>query len=211
MTDGSVPVVPLGEDRADEAAALIARAFQDDPWAVHSCPDPGERARWLSWVFRPNAWQGCLFGELLGTAGRLDGVAAAIGPDEGAPTDEQLARFGYERGREVVGVETWDRIMAAAREAYRPADAVLRRAVPEPHWYLDVLAVEPARQGSGIGSHLLRAVHARVDDDGIPVVLLTYQPKSLALYRRHRYVVVCGEEAPASRPQWWGLRRNPGA
>ena len=208
-SDRHIQVVPLGEDRADEAAALMARAFKDDPWAVHSCPDPGERTRWLPWVFRPNAWQGCLFGELRGTAGRLDGVAAAVSPTGGEFTEEDLARFAYGHGREAIGAEAWDRIMAPARAAYRPAAAVLHQAVPEPHWYLDVIAVEADQQGRGIGSALLEAIHARVDAGNVPILLLTYQPKSLSLYRRHGYRIVCEGTAPGCGPRWWGMRRDP--
>jgi GNAT superfamily N-acetyltransferase len=209
VSDGSASIVPLRDDRADEVAALMGRAFQDDPWAVFSCPDPDERARWLPWVFRPTPWQACLCGVLLGTAGRLDGVVAAVSPSGGEFTADQLDQFGYGAGRAALGAETWDRIMAGARAAYRPLDAALKQAVTEPHWYLDTLAVDPARQGHGIGSRLLAAVHARADADGVPVVLATFQPKTLTLYRRHGYVMIGGEEAPAGRPSWWGLRRNP--
>ncbi len=93
-----LPVVPLGEDRGDEVAALMGRAFQDDPLFVYACPDPGDRARWLPWVFRWSTWKGFLFGQTLGTAGRLDGVVAAIAPGGGEFTEEDLARFGYRRG-----------------------------------------------------------------------------------------------------------------
>jgi hypothetical protein len=70
-SDRRIQVVPLGEDRGDEVAALMGRAFQDDPLFVHACPDPGDRARWLPWMFRWSAWKGFLFGQTLGTAGRL--------------------------------------------------------------------------------------------------------------------------------------------
>jgi GNAT superfamily N-acetyltransferase len=66
-----------------------------------------------------------------------------------------------------------------------------------PHWYLDVIAVEPARQGAGIGGSLLGAVGARADADGVPVVLLTYRERNLAFYRRHGYAVVCDGVVPA--------------
>jgi ribosomal protein S18 acetylase RimI-like enzyme len=83
--------------------------------------------------------------------------------------------------------------------------------VPEPHWYLDVIAVEPARQGRGIGGTLLRAVSARADADGTPVVLLNYQPTNLPLYQRNGYEVVCHGAAPGSGLPWWGMRRDPGS
>ena len=46
-------------------------------------------------------------------------------------------------------------------------------------------------QGQGIGSRLLDVVSGQADADRLPVVLLTYQPGNLALYRRHGYAAVC--------------------
>jgi hypothetical protein len=54
-------------------------------------------------------------------------------------------------------------------------------------------------------------IHAHSDADGLPITVFTFQPKNLPLYRRHGYVVICGEAAPVGLPPWWGLRRNPGA
>jgi ribosomal protein S18 acetylase RimI-like enzyme len=210
-SDRLIEVVPLGEDRGDDVAALMGRSFQSDPLFVHACPDPSERARWLPWLFRWSTWKGLLFGQILGTAGRLDGVVATIGPGGGEFTEEQLARFGYEQGREAVGAAVWDRSVAVVNDAFEPADTALHRAVPEPHWYLDVIAVDPAQQGRGIGGTLLRAVSARADADGMPVVLLTYQPTNLPLYQRHGYEVVCQGTAPGSGLPWWGMRRDPGS
>jgi ribosomal protein S18 acetylase RimI-like enzyme len=208
-SDRRIQVVPLGEDRGDEVAALMGRALQDDPLFVHACPDPGDRGRWLPWMFRWSAWKGFLFGQTLGTAGRLAGVVATIGPGGGEFTEEDLARFGYRRGREAVGAEVWDRAIERVNAAFDPADVALHRAVSEPHWYLDVIAVDPAQQGRGIGGALLRAVHARAAADGAPTVLLTHQPTNLPIYDRHGYVVVC-QRTTRSGPRWWGLRRNPG-
>src|SRR5918997_1577861 len=88
----------LGEERGSEVAALMGRAFQDDPLFAHACPDPGERARWLPWLFRWSIWKGFLFGQILGTEAPLGGVMALIGPGAGDFTEEDLARFGYGRG-----------------------------------------------------------------------------------------------------------------
>jgi ribosomal protein S18 acetylase RimI-like enzyme len=208
--DPAVRIVSLGEEQGDDVAALMGRAFQDDPLVVHACPDSGDRARWLPWMWRWSTWKGFLFGQTLGTAGRLDGVVAMIAPAAGEFTDEDLARFGYLRGRDSVGAAVWDRAIDRMNPAFDPADAALHRAVPEPHWYLDVIAVDPVAQGRGVGGALLRAASARADADGVPIVLLTFQPKNLAFYTRYGYAIVCEGASPQNGPQWWGLRRNPG-
>jgi len=205
----SVPVVQLGEERSEEVAGVIARAFQNDPLCVHACPEPTERALWLRYGFRMGMWMGFRFGQVLGPAGRLDGVVVMVAPDAGSLTEDDMADLGYRRGRELVGAALWDRSRTAVLAQLAAAEAVLDRAVPEPHWYLDAIAVEPERQGRGIGSALLDAVHDRIAVAGVPIVLLTYQPKNLALYQRHGYGIVCEGMAPGSGPRWWGMRRDP--
>jgi GNAT superfamily N-acetyltransferase len=205
-----MPLEALGEERGDEVAAIMGRAFQDDPLFALACPDPGERACWLPWLFRWSTWKGVLFGQILGSEEPLGGVMALIGPGGGDFTEEDLARFGYGRGREVVGAQVWDRALAVVNAAFEPLDAALHHAVPAPHWYLDVIAVEPTRQSRGIGSRLLQAAAARADADGVPIVLLTYQPKSLPLYQRHGYAVVCEGAVAGSEVRGWCMRSPDG-
>jgi ribosomal protein S18 acetylase RimI-like enzyme len=204
-----IQVAPLTEERGAEVVALMGRAFQRDPLFMHACPDPDDRARWLPWLFRWSVWKGFLYGKTLGTIGRLDGVAAILGPGDRQFTEEDLERFAYGRGREVVGARVWDRATAAVNAAFSPADDALHRAVSEPHWYLDVVAVDPVFQGRGVGGALLRAAHARSDADEAPIVLLTFQPRNIGLYQRHGYVTVCEGMAPDGGPPWWGMRRDP--
>lgn len=201
-----IRIVPLGEERVDEAAALLTRAFIDDPLFISACPDRKLRARWLPLSFRWSIWHGLLFGEALGTEGRLDGVAAVFGP--GAMTAEQLERSGYGVLR---GADS-DRMAAAESRLdaiFHPLHARLIEGLPERHWYLDVLAVDPERQGSGIGGALLRAVNERADARGLSVALLTFQRRTLPLYRRHGYTVTHHGIDPTSGLPWWGFMREP--
>jgi ribosomal protein S18 acetylase RimI-like enzyme len=204
---GSVTIVELDEARGDDAALLFARAFQNDPILVYACPDPDERARLLPWLFRWSTWQGLRFGRLLGTAGKLDGAAALVGPGGGQFTDDDLACLRFDEARAVLGSGLWDLCGALINAGAAPAEAALHEAVPEPHWYLDALGVTPERQGQGIGSALLRAAIAYADADGLPLVLLTCQPRNVVLYQRHGFEVVCETGDPESHVRWWGMRR----
>ena len=152
-----VQVVRLGEEQGDTVAALLGRAFQDDPLFAHACPDPTERARWLPWMFRWDAWRGFLSGEMLGTSGRLDGAAVAVRPGVSPFTDADLASFDYERGRQIVGPEIWDRASVALTAALEPPEEALHEAVPEPHWYLDIIAVEPRKDAESVAPCSMRS------------------------------------------------------
>jgi ribosomal protein S18 acetylase RimI-like enzyme len=54
----------------------------------------------------------------------------------------------------------------------------------EPHWYLPLIAADPARQGQGLGSALMEAAIARIDADGLPAYLESSTPRNVPFYQR---------------------------
>jgi len=65
--------------------------------------------------------------------------------------------------------------------AYHPHD---------PHWYLPLIAVDPARQGHGLGAALLKHALARCDADGLPAYLESSNPRNIGLYQRHGFEIL---------------------
>ena len=60
----------------------------------------------------------------------------------------------------------------------------------EPHWYLPVIAVDPACQGRGLGGALLKQALARCDADGLPAYLESSNPRNIPLYERHGFEIL---------------------
>jgi GNAT superfamily N-acetyltransferase len=69
----------------------------------------------------------------------------------------------------------------------------------EPHWHLPLIGVDPAAQGRGIGSVLLRHVLDRCDRDGTPAYLEATSARNAALYARHGFDALGVIEAGALR------------
>lgn len=63
-------------------------------------------------------------------------------------------------------------------------DEMARHHPQEPHWYLPMVGVEPARQGRGDGSALIAPVLAGCDAKGVPAYLEATSPRSRTLYAR---------------------------
>ena len=59
-----------------------------------------------------------------------------------------------------------------------------------PHWYLSMLGVDPARQGRGLGSALLKHTLSRVDDENAVAYLESSNMKNVPLYERHGFEVM---------------------
>lgn len=208
MAEGLVRVVSLGENQIKQAAVVLARAFQDDPLYSHMYPDAGERARVLPLIFEWNVRYGHLFGEVQVTDEPLAGVVICLRPGETEWNAKRLAESGFYRLAEVLGADAWRRY---AVDVFAYAEEQLRHAAPDLYWYLETIGVEPNRQGRGVGSALLRAVHDRADAGGMATVLLTFQPRNLRFYRHYGYDIACEGTEPTSGLRFWCLWRpaNP--
>ena len=60
----------------------------------------------------------------------------------------------------------------------------------EDTWYLPIIAVDPAFQGQGLGSQLMKAGLERVDTEGLPAYLESSNPRNMSLYERCGFVTV---------------------
>lgn len=78
----------------------------------------------------------------------------------------------------------------------------------EPHWYLAMIGVDPARQGRGYGSAILRESLRRCDEEGVIAYLESSNPKNVPLYERHGFEVI-GFVQPADFPGINPMVRQP--
>lgn len=93
---------------------------------------------------------------------------------------------------------------------YRIDQFMLRHHPRGPHHYLYFLGVEPAFQGRGLGSALLRHLGALADAERQPCYLETDSPDNVRLYERHGYRVDGEHElADMSGLRMWLMTRPP--
>ena len=57
----------------------------------------------------------------------------------------------------------------------------------ENFWYLPIIAVDPAYQGQGIGSQLMKRALERVDEDSLTAYLESSNPRNMSLYKRYGF------------------------
>jgi ribosomal protein S18 acetylase RimI-like enzyme len=106
-----------------------------------------------------------------------DGRAAALWYPPGTGPDEPALMGILEQSlsREAMG-----KMMGLFEEMDRHHPA-------GPHWYLPMIAVDPACQRRGYGSALLRHVLERLDREGQVAYLESSNPANHELYRRHGF------------------------
>ena len=172
---------PLDRPTRRACGELCARAFADAEMFSLFFPSPRSRARSIAALHRTALAH-------LGSAGRCSvarggdgrvlGVAAWLAPGGfPPPVREQVVRLPSVLA---AFAPHWGALRLAAR-----AEAATVALHPrEPHWYLQLLAVDPASQRRGVGTALLAPVLERVDAEGALAYLETQEEANLAYYAR---------------------------
>lgn len=193
------------EDDADRVGEALARAFFNDPLAAYMLPDPEDRRRLLPWHFATLARYGALFGAAYTTTDTIRGAAVWLPPGEAEMTPERIEAAGMDQAPDVIGAEPFERFMGVMEhmEGLRASD------MPDDHWYLAAIGVEPEATREGLGSELLRPALETADAQGQPCYLETVQPDNARFYEKHGFVVVRDGIEPASGLRYWTFRRAP--
>ncbi len=175
--------------------AAMALAFSADPAARWAWPDP---LLFLT-VFRPLV---TLFGGKSfdhGSAfvvGDYFGVAQWLPPGV-LPDDEPIANL-FEQT--MTGQKLGDLLFLFEQMA--------RFHPQEPHCYIPLIGVDPALQGRGHGSRLMRHGLAACDRDRQIVYLEATSPTNRLFYERHGFRVL-GEIRSADLPPMFPMLREP--
>jgi GNAT superfamily N-acetyltransferase len=91
---------------------------------------------------------------------------------------------------------------------WRGLRAIERDHPHEPHYYLSILGTDPARQGEGIGSALMRPILEACDRDGVPAYLEASKERNVDYYTRHGFRATGELELPRG-PRVWPMWREP--
>jgi ribosomal protein S18 acetylase RimI-like enzyme len=176
----------LDKSQLKPAAAMMARAFHDNPGSVYFFPDVSQRKSKLPHLFRLLVRYGLLYGEVYATSPKLEGVAVWLPSEKSYRTLWRNIRSGglfllFKAGR-----------AAAAREYALGEyfESMRQRCAPAAYWYLLLLGVDPVYQGKGYASILLRAMLVRVGQERLPCYLETLTEKDVSIYRHLGFEVV---------------------
>jgi ribosomal protein S18 acetylase RimI-like enzyme len=192
-------VRPARGDEVPQLAAMLARAFHDDPVMAWFLRSERRRPKYAERFF---AWQ---LHRLLGQEqvhAAADGSSAALWALPGQwreSTWQALQLF----------VALIPALAGHLPSAARGVDRVEKRHPPEPHLYLAVLGTDPPAQGRGIGSALLRPGLELCDREGLPAYLESSKESNVAFYGRFGFRVTEEVRMPGDGPMVWLMWRDP--
>jgi GNAT superfamily N-acetyltransferase len=185
---------------ADPLAAVLGRAFADDPVWQWMFPRHPERmaamfAMLLHHTRLPNG-----LSELAEYNGTI--LAGALWDPPGRWRISVAAQLRQLPGLlRILGTRTYTVLRGLGE---------LERAHPiEPHWYLAVIGTDPTAQGRGLGSALLRSRLSRCDDRRFPAYLESSKEENVPYYERFGFRVTGEVPLPGGGPHVWAMWRNP--
>lgn len=201
----TTPVVRFDESRIDESAAVLGRAFFDDPLERYMLPDDGERLQASSARFRNVLRYGYLFGEAYTPADSLGAAAIWLPPGETEMSEERMLQAGMFELAAIVGQGAFRRFIGVLDvfDRLHASDA------PARHWYLLVIGVDPLQQRTGLGTALIEPMLARADREGVPCYLETANETNVAFYARFGFAIIHNVVEPVSGLRLLTFRRDP--
>lgn len=191
--------------RADLRAtvAMLARAFSDDPVMTWIFPDDRARARQLRRFFAASMRSTSLRRpgtEIMVAGGEVLGGAIWLPPGEWLPSTWQQLRA-------LPGL-AWALRSRLPMAGVTYAE-ILRCHPHEPHWYLSGIGTEPAAQGTGVGSALMRSRLARCDAAGLAAYLESSKERNVPFYESHGFAVTRELTISGGGPTLWLMWRAP--
>jgi ribosomal protein S18 acetylase RimI-like enzyme len=188
-------VQTVSRTEEDNAVAVMTLGFGGDPTARWIWPEPHRYFTHFPEFVRAYAGGAFDYDSVHGVAS-LRGFAMWLPP--GVHSDDPRLEASV---RASVDPERHAEVFALFEEmgSYHPS---------EPHWFLPLIAVDPACQGSGLGSALLAHMLAQCDRDQHVAYLDSSNPKNVPLYERYGFSVL-GEIRSGSCPVVYPMIRMP--
>jgi ribosomal protein S18 acetylase RimI-like enzyme len=199
-----ITISPLDPSKTEAAISTISQAFFDDPMYDIILPDKAKRMQGLN-AMNAFVLNICMRSGQVDSIAGTSGVALWLPPGKTDLTPVQMLQAGGLTLPFRAGFGPFLRLMSMLGKG----DPIHKKAVPGPHWYLAILAVEPLQQGKGFGKALIEHGLARADVDHMPCYLETSNERNKPFYERYGFKVFESFALAEGGPEGWGMLRDP--
>jgi len=120
-------VVPLAAPQVEAVGEVLRKAFYDNPGPKYVQPDDAKRAHELTWFMTRATRYGHIYGEVYTTAGKVEGAAIWLSPDDWEITANRSKKVGLDELPSIMGAEAFGRSSSMANHWEPLHKQMLRR------------------------------------------------------------------------------------
>jgi ribosomal protein S18 acetylase RimI-like enzyme len=197
-------LVRLTNSDLSRGVELLVDAFWDDPLNLYFIPESESRRKLFSEYLRFRLRFAIKYGEVYSTSPDFEGIAAWFPPGKSDMTNSRIIRAGGLRLFRQLGRDTVSRMSSIGSHTAK----MRKQHLPEPHWHLFPIAVDPKHQGKGYASTLMRPMLDRIRNEGLPCFLETLNEELVSLYEHFGFEVIFEETIPEIELSNWGMVRS---
>lgn len=180
-------VFPLERGDEQRAGGVLSRAFFDTEQWVAVVPDDAVRLRKLDQMFTGTVRLTFAAGGVAERTQGFEGVALWLPPGRDVGF-WPMVKSGFASARFAITPPFPD--MRRLMRMFQQFDQSRKRTMPQPHWYLMALGVDPNSQGMAYGPALVLAGCDKADHDNLPMYIETELGPNVAFYEKLGFVVV---------------------
>lgn len=203
MTDQPPSMIPLEKCQIKEASKVLARAFRDDPTEKFAFPELGGYDPRMPHAFEFMIRMGMKYGYVYTTSPRLEGAAVWMKITTFETSLWRMLLAGAILPGMRMGREAGQRMQTFASKL----ETKHQEVISDLHWYLQLLGVDPAYQGQGFGSKLLRGKLAEIDAEGLPCYVETAPDENVAMYQHFGFQTLEKYRIPETSISMWLMLR----
>jgi ribosomal protein S18 acetylase RimI-like enzyme len=179
-------IVRLSKKQIGQAAAMLTRAFSDDPKLTHIMPDIAVKKELSQHLFEFELQYGMNYGDVYTTSPAVEGVAVWLPSTKSEITFWRAFRSGGRVLQKRLGKKIMDRVMSFSTAV----DTLHKKHAPYPHYYLFFIGVDPAYQKKRVASRLITPMLGWLDMQKIPCYLNTQNENNIGLYEHYGFQVI---------------------
>ncbi|MHA2079140.1 MAG: GNAT family N-acetyltransferase [Candidatus Thorarchaeota archaeon] len=189
----------------DKGVEILVNAFWDDPLNLYFIPESENRRKLFSDYLHVRLKFAVRYGEVYSTSPNFEGIAAWFPPGKSDLTYFRLLRVGFLGLIRLLGMKTVSRMNRVGSHGTK----IRKQYLPEPHWHLFPIAVDPKHQKKGFASALMRPMLDKIQSQGLPCFLETLNEDYVSLYEHYGFEVIFKETLPGVELAIWGMVRSP--
>lgn len=188
-------VVAVGPEDVEAAAATLTLAFADDPVIRALLPSARDHLTMFGDLMRVTLSSAAESRSAFMVEG--GGAASAWFPPR---LTEEARRAARQRAERMEALLSGVMSGPGKADVLATLDAVQQAHPHEPHWYLFSIGADPAQQGRGLGSLIMKHVLPLCDAEGMPAYLESSNPRNVPFYERHGFEVASVVQVGAAPP-----------